>query len=483
MKSKCLFVDDYHVESMQEIKRVMHQPQKKGAVIKPEKTWEHALQTRCAPQWDEKEKIFKHWIFSKGHMNYLESANGIDWDRPILRQKMFNGSLENNIVTFDPRLEYADNMMENIVYDPDDPDEKRRYKGFWGCLEDRKPLFSPDGIHLTCKDDFKLPSNDESNLSYDRQSKTFIATLKVGGPHGRAHNIWISKDFKNWDLISQFHADDEDQLLGKINIEHRFGDDSRSRPFYNMPETYNVDVYNLGIFKYEGLYIGMPSMYHQTGKVTGNWKNFDDYEMSEEARKAMKRDGDWGGFHPVQLMCSRDLINWERLGNRQPFIDLSPMGEGVYDLMTIMPPSSPIVKDDELWFYYTGLQRYGGFFACRRSEDDGAICLATLRRDGFISLDAGEMPGTVLTKPFRSEGTKLNVNMDATHGYLSVEVLDIEGNSLAVSKPSDEDNVNVEVRWDPVEFNQFNNQQIRLRFNLKNAKLYSFRVEAHGRTI
>ena len=35
--------------------------------------------------------------------------------------------------------------------------------------------------------------------------------------------------------------------------------------------------------------------------------------------------GNWSGFHHVQLACSRDLLNWTRLGERQPFLDLSPV--------------------------------------------------------------------------------------------------------------------------------------------------------------
>jgi hypothetical protein len=474
MSHKYLFLDDFHVASMQGISRAMHQPEKKGAVIKPVKPWEHALQTRCAPQWDARAKIFRFWIFACSHMYYLESADGINWDRPVLRQKMLEGSWENNIVTFDPQLEYADNMMENIVYDPDDPDDQRRFKGFWGCLADRKPIFSPDGIHWRNSHDFSLPSYDESNLSYDRQAKIFLATLKVGGPHGRSHNIWTSRDFANWELISQFHADDEDQLLGRINIANRFLDTSRKRPFYNMPESYNVDVYNLGLFRYEELYIGLPAMYHQTGKVMGDWPGFDQYAIPAESLQAYKKDGEWGGFHPIQLMCSRDLKNWVRCGNRQPFIDLSPIGDGVYDLITVLPPSSPIIRDDEIWFYYTGLQSYGGDFACDMNEKDGAICLAVLRRDGFMSLDAGDVRGTILTRALRSEGPELHVNVDAGHGWLSVEVLDGAGNFLAVSRPVTGDQVNAGVQWGDPEFRLPRNQFFQLKFNLEKARLYAF---------
>ena len=54
-----LFLDDYIVERIDGLKRTMHQPAKRGAVIKPDQEWEVSLQTRCAPAWDEQRKVFK----------------------------------------------------------------------------------------------------------------------------------------------------------------------------------------------------------------------------------------------------------------------------------------------------------------------------------------------------------------------------------------------------------------------------------------
>ena len=53
-------------------------------------------------------------------------------------------------------------------------------------------------------------------------------------------------------------ADKLDQELGRKNIEARRQDASLQQPLYHDPNLYNVDVYNMGVFHYEGLYIGMP---------------------------------------------------------------------------------------------------------------------------------------------------------------------------------------------------------------------------------
>ena len=69
-------------------------------------------------------------------------------------------------------------------------------------------------------------------------------------------------------------------------------------------------------------------------------------------------------------------------------------------------PSSPLERGNELWFYYTGVRQYAFITSSEDpgyedyTPDAGAVCLAVLRRDGFISLDAAEKEGTLLTKSF-----------------------------------------------------------------------------------
>ena len=46
-----LFLDDFIVQRIDGLKRVMHQPVKRGAVIRPDQPWETSLQTRCSPAW------------------------------------------------------------------------------------------------------------------------------------------------------------------------------------------------------------------------------------------------------------------------------------------------------------------------------------------------------------------------------------------------------------------------------------------------
>ena len=82
---------------------------------------------------------------------------------------------------------------------------------------------------------------------------------------------------------------------------------------------------------------------------------------------------------------------------------------------------------DKLYLYVTGANRkFPG-----SGLDATYTGLATLRRDGFASMDADATPGTLTTRPLRFSGRRLFVNLDAPRGTLRVEVLNPAGQPIA----------------------------------------------------
>ena len=160
----------------------------------------------------------------------------------------------------------SDIPIEMVVLDRNEKDPDRRFKV---PLRNEGFATSPDGLHWTKLDVPRIPSSDEANFSYDPGSGLFNHTVKRGGPHGRSLAIAVSRDFQKWtDLGIVFHADDEDQtarLCG--NIAARLADATLEAMRYVDDVATNVDVYNMGVFWYEGFYIGLPTMYHATGRV------------------------------------------------------------------------------------------------------------------------------------------------------------------------------------------------------------------------
>ena len=228
-------------------------------------------------------------------------------------------------------------------------------------------------------------------------------------------------------------------------------------------------------------------MYYPTGTELPNRRNTD-------------------GFDLIQLAMSRDLVHWDRLGDRRPFTGPSRIDDGlvgVWDRMQLVITNRPVERGDELWFYYSGTKWRDYIYeknpdgskrdistltAEQRAdfkEGWGAICLAVLRRDGFVSLDAGADKGFVLTKPIKLTGDRLLLNLDAgDNGSALVEILDeankaMPGFSRRSAVPVTGDAVRLPVSWKSgADITKLAGRTVRLKIHLHNASLFAFWTEA-----
>ncbi len=474
-----LFLDDLGIAEMDNLSRTLHQPSKKGAVIRPDvHNGESSVQTRSAPSWDPEEEVYVLWA-SNGAV--YKSPDGFQWTR-----------------SGDYRVVDQEGTPFNVFHllrDPAEDDPACRYKGLAGSGVDRTalyPIASSDGMTWRLLDVPPFPYSDEANLSLDPVEHQYVMAL-----HGNA--MLVSADFRERSeprLI--FRTDEEDNRRGHEVIEQYLSGlmpaldtdiPAADDPDWTWEE---MRVYNHGAFPYEGMYIGMPAVYFRRGK--------------RYTRCIIC-------FTEIQLICSKDLTTWQRLGDRQPFISPSPAGSGAYDLSKNLPPSNAVVRGDELWFYYTGFKYQGSGRAF--DPDRSAICLAVLRRDGFMSVDAGASPGTLVTRPFTVSGKKLLVNLNAypdkdqhywrfmqfrepliekygsrwqeeanesdmipaDEGELRVEVLDNGGSVLAVSEPITGDQPRAEVSWQEGDSAQLEGREVSLRFTLRKGRFYSYWFE------
>ena len=507
-----LFLDDHVVDKVHGLQRVMHSPTKKGAVLKPDTPSDGCLvQSRSAPMWIPDEKVYKMIYIAytwpdKTHIGpaLAVSKDGVNWTKPKFGLVDVYGSKENNRIFLPERfrrMKWSLNKFWNVVYDPDDPNPERRYKGLIGAIG-RWPIVSADCITWKELKASKIHSNDESNLTYDRQNKRFIAMLKHSNKYGRASAVSFSKDFVHWTKPKlAFGADAKDQKLAKKIIRERLADDGLVNPFYVDPEpgpgfkrpkghipTWKAESYNMAVFPYQGLYIGLPSIYYPTGQRLPQRNNTD-------------------GFHQVQLVMTRDsnLMNWKRIGNRQAFIGPSCVEDGflgIYDRIQIFSHSNPLEKGDKLWFYYTGLKHRCPVYQYKKDgtprdqrtlskrdkadikEGWGAICLAVLRKDGFVSLESKNKEGYVLTKPFIATGTKLILNyVSQDEGQVEVEVLDSAGEVMTgftrlECVPLEGDSVGQMVVWKTGASWEFlAGQTVQLKIYLLKSDLYSFWID------
>lgn len=465
-----LFLDDFVLGDLDGVSRVIHPPRKyeHNPVLAPDLPSDGAaIQARDAPSWDEQEQVWKLWYIrfgddgnGAGGAGFARSKDGLHWEKPILGLVESHGSRRNNLTVVQGRPKA---FIQHVMIDPRAPPE-RRYKGLIGP-HGREPIVSADGLTFTPLDVPPIPSEDESHLNWDESARQFILTVKQPGPFGRSVYLSLSPDFEHWtkpELI--YHADAQDQALGAQYLREIEGDARYWRPTVNHPHEYNVEIYNMAVFRYEGLYIGLPNYFESSGRIP------------------LPR-GNQDGINSPKLACSRDLRAWTRVGDRAHFLPISPLGPGVIDTGQIMASSHPVRHGDELWFYYSGIDvRHRPNVPRVIDEYRGAICVAMLRVDGFVSLHAGPDGGFVDTRPVVLDGGRLCVNVTAP-GEVRVELTSRDGREplagweAGACVPISGDHARMEVRWPGRSLAELRGRAVRVRFHLKDADLYSFWLE------
>lgn len=460
-----LFLDDFVLGDIYRVTRVIQQPTKyeHNPVIAADRPTDGTtIEIRSAPSWDEREKCWKIWYMTNGDAGgcgFARSTDGIRWEKPNLGLTERSGNRDNNLVMVkgDPKA-----FIQHVFMDSGAP-AARRYKGMIGP-GDRRPVISADGYTFTPLNVPSIPSQDESHLDWDPLASDYFMTVKHNGPFGRSVYLTLSKDFEVWsDPVLIYHADFLDQQLGEKHIRELEANPAMWRPTINEPREYNVEIYNMPVIAYEGMYVGFPTYFESSGRIP------------------LPR-GNQDGTNSVKLACSRDLRAWTRVGDRQHFLPVSELGKGGLDTGQLLT-ARPIRMGNELWFYYSGLDvRYRPKTERGVGEYHGAIHLAKLRLDGFVSLHADDEGGFLDTRPLRFDGNRLFVNAVAK-GEIRAEVVErggrttLPGWGLDDCEPVAGDHLKAELRWKSRDLKELRGRNVVIRFHLKNADLYSFWIE------
>ena len=181
----------------------------------------------------------------------------------------------------------------------------------------------------------------------------------------------------------------------------------------------------------------------------------------------------------LQVGFSRDGLVYDR-PNREAFLR-SARTPGAWNRGYLHPATGVcLIVGDKLHFYFG---TWSGVGAGRNQMyASGSTGLATLRRDGFASMDAGEKPGTLTTAPVVFQGRFPFVNVAAASGQLRVEILDAEGKVIAPfseanSAPVQADSTHQRLQWqDAADLGALTGKPVRFRFHLTNGQLYAFWV-------
>jgi len=472
-----LFIDDHVVHTIKGFRREFHRPVRHpdNPLVRPDKPWERTGNEGWGVNLDTvlrdpKTDKYMMWYDIKGFdqtvrdaadnnyhfyrpICYAESDDGIRWRKPSVGIYKFKDYPGNNIL----------HWRNGIVFlDPKERDPSKRFKSLF---YHRPPNFEVEGLYLYASGDGihwrRLSDRWVMPIREHRRTRPFQAAFRGGRfrlPDNGVNNVSVYYDAN----LDKYVGDVKYRISGVICTGRTESDDMIhwSNPVMTLyPDAFDKgdQLYYIYTFPYESVWLGLVRV--------------------KKAKNAGFKQVD------IQLAISHDGRTWSRTANRQTIIPLGDPNSWEADYNRIM--YHPIVSDKEIRFYYSG---------SRSRDRDGfkhnqfAIGLATLRRDGFVSLNAGDKSGTVLTRPLTWAGRTLLVNAEvAPGGYVKAAVLDIDGKpvrgyGLDQCRPMRKDTVSGAITWAgaaalPAGAGMAIEKHLRLRFEVRNAKLYSFRVE------
>ena len=465
-----LFLDDRAIERMEGVEHVLHQPRKEGPVLRADvERGANDVQSRNPPQWNPEKQLWEWFYWSYWEVPphgpyartdwfvncYATSTDLVHWERPSLGLFEWHGSRDNNIC-HDPEGQ----TLYHVFRDEAEPDPARRYKGMFDW-DGRHMAVSPNGFAWTHLNVPPVRSEDESHFFFDETTGRYTLLHKLQTEWGRS--VWLSRseDWEHWtpsELILQ--TDEIDRANRRERIAALVADPRYLQPPIVDDGDYIAQVYNMAVLPYEGLYVGFPLILDPAGAIPPPHDNFT-------------------GLNQTELAVSHDLRAWQRVADRAIFLGVEPWDGVSFDTAQVLPVGRPLVHDDEILIFHNGL-RYRGYEELYQaaghdytSEEIGALSLARLRRDGFVSLDAAGA-GSILTRPFACRGGNLHVNADASRGRVAAELVDADTleplAAHAISLRTDSLNA-VLVEGAPA------TAIARLRLTLEDASLFSFWME------
>lgn len=440
-----LFVDDFLIQETT-LERVDHTADyyPGNPVLKPDKPWECDTVSQDHPApcamvfsdgvwFDPQDRLFKMWYLG-GYVKstcYATSRDGIHWDKPSL-----------DVVPGTNVVHTTGRDSGTVWLDLLDKDPARRYKLFiYQWPEKQRMLtvyFSPDGIHWSEPAARSGPLGDRSTAFYNPFRNVWVYSIRAYEPAGigRYRRYWEDPD-----VLQAAHWT-EGQPPFWVGAD-RLDPQRDATP---------CELYNLDAAAYESVLIGLFSI----------WRG----QPNDRAKP-----------NDVCVGFSRDGFHWHR-PDRKPLMGVSER-YGDWNWGNVQSAGGCcLVVRDKLYFYVSGRKGMAGSPA----SGECATGLATLRRDGFASMDAGAEGGSLITRPVRFAGKHLFVNVDAAQGELRVEILDADGKPIPPfteknCRPVSLNSTIEPVRWKGArDLSALVGRPVRLRFSLRNARLYSFWV-------
>ena len=506
------FFDNVVIEQVQDITKTVHGPRKApGPIIRKDRPWEHnpyftvnGWSVLRDPESGEFKCWYEDWTMDPAEVKrqgvvycgfsgslYARSRDGLQWEKPELDYRVHEGR-KTNIVLGDPsgfmKLEST-----HVFADTIDPDPARRFKMmldhyvFAKDRRDEELAKTRDG-----RDGLTDEVRVETHCSGDGIAWTSEKELPRFGQHGNGlgdcYTVYPDAENGLYRLITRaagmesIHYDSRRPRTisffpphfpgdaARINKRRIFLTESSDLVHWSRPQCIldpdamgaNLDesFYNMVHFKVGEVYVGLLNVLHQVANTMD-----------------------------VYLMYSRDGWRWDHANPGRPWLTVTPESWDAY-MVNISTP--PIVVGDELFVFHGGASNHHDWWITGLKEgldvpeatDFGnvnyGLGVARMRRDGYVSLDAGPVrEGVLVTKALRTDNRQLVINAACgVGGYIRIEATDVDEQVLDGGGGADcglftQDDTAATITWKG-RSDIPHDGALRLRFFMRDASLYSF---------
>ena len=466
-RGRQLFVDSFLISNTN-LTSVYHKANyyDLNPVLKVDRKWEltpegyeYAAPFSDGIWYDDKDGKFKMWYLAgAGYVDtlkhslytcYAESLDGKTWTKPSL-----------DIVPGTNVVDTMNRDASTVWLDRNEKDPSKRWKFF---NVEYKPdyiqwqyvlKYSADGIHWSKPVAQSGAVSDRCTAFYNPFTNKWVMSMRH-----HCNVSWRSRAYLE-------HADPEEA----VSLAHRlregvpdkhivfwFTPDDKEKRHERYPDV-DPGIYNFDAIAYESIMLGFYSQ----------WQGPENHI----ARGLMipKRN-------EIMLGYSRDGFHFAR-PSHSPFMPVNET-EGAWNYGNMQSVNGvPLIVGDSLYIYSSGRSKNGVWWDAGVSTG-----LATLRRDGFVSMRAGNKEGFLTTEKLSFDGKYFFVNADVKGkgAQLKVELLDADGNPIQGFTKRDcvvmrgADKTKQLITWKgKQDLGELKGSTIRAKFYLTRGDLYAF---------
>ena len=466
-RGRQLFVDSFLISNTN-LTSVYHKANyyDLNPVLKVDRKWEltpegyeYAAPFSDGIWYDDKDGKFKMWYLAgAGYVDtlkhslytcYAESLDGKTWTKPSL-----------DIVPGTNVVDTMNRDASTVWLDRNEKDPSKRWKFF---NVEYKPdyiqwqyvlKYSADGIHWSKPVAQSGAVSDRCTAFYNPFTNKWVMSMRH-----HCNVSWRSRAYLE-------HADPEEA----VSLAHRlregvpdkhivfwFTPDDKEKRHERYPDV-DPGIYNFDAIAYESIMLGFYSQ----------WQGPENHI----ARGLMipKRN-------EIMLGYSRDGFHFAR-PSHSPFMPVNET-DGAWNYGNMQSVNGvPLIVGDSLYIYSSGRSKNGVWWDAGVSTG-----LVTLRRDGFVSMRAGNKEGFLTTEKISFDGKYFFVNADvkAKGAQLKVELLDADGNPIPGFTKRDcvvmrgADKTKQLITWKgKQDLGELKGSTIRAKFYLTRGDLYAF---------